>query len=83
MSADWASASPATRPLTTATSTATCSGSTITPRLPAASTAVRPPAEAMNVLDGTQSDSTQAPPIPSRSISVTSAPYWTATSAAS
>ena len=83
MSADWANANPATRPCTTATSTATLSGSTITPRVPAASTAVRPPAEAMKVLDGTQSDSTQAPPMPSRSISVTSAPYWTATSAAS
>ena len=83
MSADCASASPVTRPLTTATSIATLSGSTITPRLLAASTDVRPPAEAMKVLDGTQSDSTQAPPMPSRSISVTSAPYCTATSAAS
>ena len=83
MSADWASANPATRPLTTPTSTSTLSGSIITPRVPAASTAVRPPADAMKVFDGTQSDSTQAPPTPSFSINVTLAPYWTATSAAS
>jgi len=34
-------------------------------------------------LDGTQSVSTQAPPRPSASITVTSAPSWAATRAAS
>src|SRR5580704_15192056 len=37
----------------------------------------------MSVLDGTQSVSTQAPPIPSESTTVTSAPSWAATRAAS
>ena len=37
----------------------------------------------MSVLDGTQSVSTQAPPIPSESTMVTSAPSWAATRAAS
>ncbi len=83
MSTDWASARPFTRPCTTATSTSTLSGSSITPRLGASRTEVRLPAEAMNVLDGTQSVSTQAPPMPSRSTSVTVAPNCTATSAAS
>ncbi len=41
------------------------------------------PAEEMKVLDGTQSSSTQAPPMPSRSTTVTSLPCWAATSAAS
>ena len=36
---------------------------------------VRMPVDAMNVLDGTQSKSTQAPPTPSESISDTVAPY--------
>ena len=44
---------------------------------------VRTPVEAMNVLEGTQSKSTHAPPIPSESISDTVAPYCDATSAAS
>ena len=43
----------------------------------------RTPAEAMSVLEGTQSSSTQAPPMPSRSTTVTSPPCWAATSAAS
>src|SRR6266511_3416983 len=38
---------------------------------------------AMKVLDGTQSWSTHAPPAPSASTTVTSAPSWAATSAAS
>src|SRR5690348_8957852 len=37
----------------------------------------------MNVLDGTQSCRTQAPPAPSRSTTVTSAPFCAATNAAS
>ena len=37
----------------------------------------------MKVLDGTQSESTQAPPAPSASTTVTSASSWAATSAAS
>src|SRR5580704_12283172 len=37
----------------------------------------------MSVLDGTQSVSTQAPPSPSESMTVTSAPSWAATRAAS
>ena len=41
------------------------------------------PDVAMSVLDGTQSVSTQAPPRPSESTTVTSAPSWAATSAAS
>ena len=47
---------------------------------------MRTPVEAMNVLDGTQSNSTHAPPMPSESTtvtSVTSLPRPAATSAAS
>jgi hypothetical protein len=43
----------------------------------------RIPAEEMNVFEGTQSSSTQAPPMPSRSTTVTSLPCWAATKAAS
>mgnify|MGYP001015830014 CR=1 FL=1 len=41
------------------------------------------PVDAMNVLDGTQSNRTHAPPTPSESISETVAPYCAATKAAS
>ncbi len=56
------------------------------PRPGARRSSVRTPVEAMNVLDGTQSHSTQAPPMPSESTTVTSAtsgPRAAATSAAS
>ncbi len=56
------------------------------PRPEARRSSVRTPVEAMKVLDGTQSKSTQAPPIPSESTTVTSAtsePWPAATSAAS
>ncbi|SHW30720.1 Uncharacterised protein [Mycobacteroides abscessus subsp. abscessus] len=49
-----------------------CSTSMSKPRLGARRRSVRTPVEAMNVLDGTQSNSTHAPPIPSESITVTS-----------
>ena len=83
MSPDCAGASEATRSCTAATSTSTASTGTEIPSWPASRTAVRPPAEAMKVLDGTQSASTHAPPGPSGSTRVTSAPYCAATSAAS
>ena len=41
------------------------------------------PEVAISVFDGTQSLSTHAPPSPSRSTTVTSAPSWAATRAAS
>src|SRR6266702_2512207 len=53
------------------------------PRSRARRRSVRTPVEAMKVLDGTQSHSTHAPPTPSLSITVTAAPCWAATSAAS
>ena len=56
------------------------------PRSGARRSSVRTPVDAMNVLDGTQSHSTQAPPMPSQSMTVTSAtsgPRAAATSAAS
>src|SRR5580704_94101 len=53
------------------------------PRLAEPSSAAIIPDVAMRVLDGTQSVSTQAPPRPSRSTTVTSAPSWAATRAAS
>ncbi len=56
------------------------------PRPAARRSSVRTPVDAMNVLDGTQSHSTQAPPMPSESTTVTSAtsrPRAAATSAAS
>ena len=48
--------------------------SIFTPSPSARRTSVRMPVEAMNVFDGTQSHSTQAPPIPSESMTVMSAP---------
>jgi pyruvate/2-oxoglutarate dehydrogenase complex dihydrolipoamide dehydrogenase (E3) component len=83
MSDDCALARLFTRMLTAGSDTVASSGATEMPRSLALRRSVRRPVEAMNVLDGTQSVNTHAPPIPSRSISVTSAPYWTATSAAS
>ncbi len=83
MSADWAAARLRTRSCTYATSMVMSSSSTTTPNRAASRTAVRPPADAMNVLDGTQSNSTQLPPGPAGSTRVTWPPYWAATSAAS
>jgi hypothetical protein len=54
-----------------------------TPSSPPWWKAVTASEDAMNVLDGTQSESTQAPPAPSASITVTSASSCAATSAAS
>src|SRR5690606_2362561 len=54
-----------------------------TPRLAPWRNSVTTPDEAMNVFDGTQSESTHAPPAPSASTTVTSAPSWAATRAAS
>ena len=53
------------------------------PRPDARRNSVRTPVEAMKVLDGTQSKSTQAPPMPSESTTVTPAPRVAATNAAS
>jgi hypothetical protein len=53
------------------------------PRSRARLVSTRTPAEEMKVLDGTQSSSTQAPPMPTASTTVTSAPCWAATRAAS
>lgn len=81
MSADCARARLLTRVLTSGSATPALSSRT--PRSAARRMSVRMPVDAMNVLDGTQSKRTQAPPIPSESISDTAAPYWAATSAAS
>ena len=84
MSADWAIARPLTRWLTAARSRPTAAGSApCTPRTTESCTVVMAPAAAMRVLDGTQSVRTLAPPMPSRSITVTWAPSCAATSAAS
>ena len=82
MSADCASASAFTRALTSSTAVTT-SPTVLTPTRSACANAVMASLVAMNVFDGTQSDSTHWPPTPSRSIRVTSAPSWSATSAAS
>ena len=75
MSADWAWARRLTRSFTAAPSSATASGvASRTPRLEPWRKAVTTSEDAMNVFDGTQSDSTQAPPAPDASTSVTSAP---------
>src|SRR5690349_18735745 len=84
MSPDWASASRFTRSLTAL-------ASTVTPSRPADRTPKRSLCRypvttselAMKVFDGTQSESTHAPPAPSASTRVTSASSCAATSAAS
>ena len=84
MSADWATARPLTRRLTFARSSPTAASSPpSSPRTAESRTEVMAPAAAISVLDGTQSVSTLAPPMPSRSTTVTSAPSCAATSAAS
>src|SRR5690606_35225692 len=93
MSCDWARASRFTRRLTlprsTPTTRAACSmcGVSSATMLPSSSydesKVVITSAVAMRVLDGTQSVSTDAPPRPSASTTVTSAPSCAATSAAS
>src|SRR5262249_25894656 len=84
MSADCAAASRFTLLLITDVSMLTASRPA--PRIPNCSVsryAVTTSELAMKVLDGTQSCSTQAPPAPSASTTVTSAPSWAATRAAS
>src|SRR4051812_39645922 len=84
MSLDWASASFLTRWLTATASTVTAS--TPADRMPNRSLCRYPVITselAMNVLDGTQSVSTQAPPGPASSTRVTSASSCAATKAAS
>ena len=93
MSCDWASASRFTRRLTLPRSTPTtraglsmCGVSSAT-MMPSSSyeesKVVITSAVAIRVFDGTQSVSTDAPPRPSQSTTVTSAPSWAATRAAS
>src|SRR3982751_5367170 len=84
MSVDWASASRLTREFTAWASTLTAaSPPACTPNCSVSRYEVTTSDEAMNVLDGTQSHSTQAPPAASASTTVTSAPNCAATSAAS
>ena len=83
MSADWSAASWRTRWLTRARSTWTPSSPIITPSSLALLTSVISSAVAIRVLLGTQSVSTAEPPMPSLSTTVTSAPSWAATRAAS
>jgi hypothetical protein len=84
MSADCLAASALIRAIIVVTSTTTSSpGWARMPSSGAPRNAVTASLVAMSVLLGTQSKSTQAPPAPSRSTTVTSAPSWTATSAAS
>src|SRR5258706_7949732 len=84
MSADWALARRFTLPWTAAASTLTAARPPAwTPKSSASRYPVTTSDEAMKVFDGTQSDSTQAPPAPSASTTVTSASSWAATSAAS
>src|SRR5438067_1316935 len=81
MSADWARASFLTRPWTAGASRLTappCTPNSSVSRYPVTTSET-----AMKVLDGTQSDSTQAPPAPASSTTVTSASSWAATRAAS
>ena len=77
----WASA--LTRRLTRARSTRTPSSPIITPSSLAPATSVISSAVAISVLLGTQSVRTAEPPSPSVSTTVTSAPSWAATRAAS
>ncbi len=84
MSADWAIARPFTRWFTVARSRWTVASSApLRPRAAESRTDVMVPAAAMRVFEGTQSVSTLAPPSPSRSMTVTSAPSCAATRAAS
>ncbi len=89
MSADWSAASCLTRALTLARSTrmvVAASPSWSAKSMPSSAdsdTSVISSAVAMRVLDGTQSVRTAEPPTPSVSTTVTSAPSWAATWAAS
>lgn len=93
MSWDWARASRFTRRLTlprsTPTTRALCAsgGVSSATMMPSSSyeesKVVITSAVAMRVFDGTQSVSTDAPPRPSQSTTVTSAPSWAPTRAAS
>ena len=71
MSADCAAASVLTRLLIWGSEILASSMSMSKPSRGARRSSVRTPVEAMNVLDGTQSNSTQAPPMPSESTTVT------------
>ena len=82
MSADWAWARRITRALTWARSV-TSEPSKVMPSSLASSMSAISSAVAISVLLGTQSVSTAEPPIPSVSTTVTSAPSWAATRAAS
>ena len=81
MSSDCCRASCLMRVSTVATSTTTSPEPVPTPTRGASRMAVTRSLVAIRVLLGTQSVSTQAPPIPSRSITVTCAPSCAATSA--
>jgi hypothetical protein len=91
MSSDWLRARLSTRLLTVFRSTLTARRgsppgsppSKRTPSSPDSSTSVIRSAVAISVLLGTQSVSTADPPMPSRSTTVTEAPSWAATNAAS
>ena len=86
MSADCDAASVLTRLLIWVSEILASSIAMSKPRPSARRSSVRTPVEAMNVFDGTQSYSTQAPPMPSESTTVTwatSRPRAAATSAAS
>ena len=86
MSSDCARASALTRWFTLPRSTRTpllVVGPIITPSSLAPATSVISSAVAISVLLGTQSVRTAEPPTPSESTTVTSAPSWAATSAAS
>ncbi|KAF0966445.1 hypothetical protein MLGJGCBP_00368 [Rhodococcus sp. T7] len=83
MSEDCACARLFTRAWICGRATVACSGSSAIPRSVARRMSVRTPVEAMKVLDGTQSNRTQAPPTPSESIKETEAPCCAATNAAS
>ena len=71
------------RPKIAGRSTLTCGSRAVSPRFGAASSHVATSAVEHSVLEGTQSHRTHAPPIPSRSTNVTSAPSSAATCAAS
>jgi hypothetical protein len=73
MSLDWAAASRRTRWWTASASTVT-SAAPLIPNCSVSRWAVTTSELAMKVFDGTQSWSTQAPPAPSASTTVTSAP---------
>jgi hypothetical protein len=82
-SADCAAASVLTRWLISGNEILASSMSMSKPNRGARRSSVRTPVDAMNVLDGTQSKSTAAPPTPSESMTVTCASRAAATSAAS